>query len=508
MLLSAYSYKDILLKEDHPLALNLSFAISLGLLPVTLSIKTAGCGIKDSGLSGEEADDAEISRLCKLRCFPPVALAWDPTSGLHVFPNFNSETVVVDSSPALWSSTGSEKTTVLLLIDPHCSYKTSIAVPLPAAASRFSLLYNSQIIGFSVAVVFFAVMRQALARPVPSLLRAVEANLRIPVPFLVLSVLPILISLFLSYLWSQPFPPFLGFTIISVTCYLFANGFIILLILVSQLVFYAAAYSHVFIKGRWQLWEGYFCFSFLHSLVNLCSGIFSLKVVRVLRANPLYIPISAAIVLSTFVHPALGLFILLLSHVLCCHTSLCNSLTASLRTHARKKELSDYKIQGNYRSQQFASKPGSPSKDNSSSYVQTQKDIFHYRHGLLILHLLGALMFGPSLISWLQRIGMHQSFPRSLDSSLCICLILHGIFSSGPLFDSSYSFVQIMDHEVGLNSIYLVAGLYSYISALALKPYRTLYAMGAIGVISFVLSISGRWKGAPRFGRRRHSHKR
>lgn len=55
--------------------------------------------------------------LCKLRCFPPIAFAWDETSGLHLFPNLFSERIVVDSSPALWSSApGSEKTNVLLLV--------------------------------------------------------------------------------------------------------------------------------------------------------------------------------------------------------------------------------------------------------------------------------------------------------------------------------------------------------------------------------------------------------
>lgn len=49
------------LKEDHPLAFNFSFGISLGLLPVTLSLKTAGCGIKTSGLPVEEAGDVENS---------------------------------------------------------------------------------------------------------------------------------------------------------------------------------------------------------------------------------------------------------------------------------------------------------------------------------------------------------------------------------------------------------------------------------------------------------------
>lgn len=57
------------------------------------------------------------AELCKLRCFPPVALVWDTISGLRIFPNLFSETVVVDSSSALWSYTqGSEKTNALLLV--------------------------------------------------------------------------------------------------------------------------------------------------------------------------------------------------------------------------------------------------------------------------------------------------------------------------------------------------------------------------------------------------------
>jgi glycosylphosphatidylinositol deacylase len=58
-----------------------------------------------------------IVELCKLRCFPPVALAWDPVSGLHIIPNIYSETLVVDSSPALWDShQGTERSTVLVLV--------------------------------------------------------------------------------------------------------------------------------------------------------------------------------------------------------------------------------------------------------------------------------------------------------------------------------------------------------------------------------------------------------
>lgn len=55
------SMQEISLKEDHPLALNLSFTTSLGLLPVIFSLKTAGCGIKNSGLPDEQADDIDNS---------------------------------------------------------------------------------------------------------------------------------------------------------------------------------------------------------------------------------------------------------------------------------------------------------------------------------------------------------------------------------------------------------------------------------------------------------------
>lgn len=61
--------------------------------------------------------------LCKMRCFPAVALAWDRISGLHIYPNLNSETIIVDSAPALWhSAQGSDKTNILLLVHHrfHC----------------------------------------------------------------------------------------------------------------------------------------------------------------------------------------------------------------------------------------------------------------------------------------------------------------------------------------------------------------------------------------------------
>lgn len=54
-----FSIQEMSLKEDHPLALNLSFTPSLGFLPVMFSLKTAGCGIKNSGLPDEQGGDVD-----------------------------------------------------------------------------------------------------------------------------------------------------------------------------------------------------------------------------------------------------------------------------------------------------------------------------------------------------------------------------------------------------------------------------------------------------------------
>lgn len=52
--------QDMILKEDHPLALDLSFSVSLGLLPVKFSLEPTGCGIQKSELV-EEVKDMEDS---------------------------------------------------------------------------------------------------------------------------------------------------------------------------------------------------------------------------------------------------------------------------------------------------------------------------------------------------------------------------------------------------------------------------------------------------------------
>ncbi|CAK9317462.1 unnamed protein product [Citrullus colocynthis] len=516
MLLSKYYSDDIFLMEDHSLVLNLSFPISLGLLPVTMQLETTGCGIKSSGFSDDQASDIENNRLCRLRCFPPVAFAWDDISGLHIFPNLQSETILVDSSPALWSSSaGSEKTAVLLLVDPHCSYKTSIVVSLSAAAGRFLLLYNSQIVGFCIVVIFFALMRQVQAWnhdfPVPSLLTAVESNLRMPFPFFNLVIVPILLSLFLSLLTSQPLPPLAIFTTVSVVCYLSANATVVTVILVSQLVFYVMAVVHVFIKTRWQVWEGNVSFVPFSWFGKLFSRFQSTKVVRVLGVNPVLVTALSAITLACFIHPAMGLSLLLVFHAFCCHNALSSHVRSKKLQGGNGCQQSAFPLPDELNLKESIEDSLSTSPGSSKSYGETQLEIFHHCHGLLILHLVAAVMFAPSLVAWLQRIGTNQSFPWLLDSFLCTGVILHGVCNSKPEFNSYlFSFFGPSRREIRLDFIYLVAGYYTYMCSLALSPYKVFYAMAAIGAISLALRIlqkRTREKLEPHFGGRKHSHR-
>ncbi|WZZ74148.1 hypothetical protein YC2023_085518 [Brassica napus] len=490
MLLSAYWTKDIFLKEDHPLAYNLSFATSLGLLPITLSLKTAGCGIKTSGLPDGETGDLDKDKLCKLRCFPPVALAWDSASGLHVFPNLYSETITIDSSPALWSSQSPEKTTVMLLVDPHCSYTATVHVSAPAMSSRFVLLYGPQIVGFSFAVILYALMRQANQwnqnLSVPPLLSAVEYNLEMPSPFLILAAIPLLSSLFFSFVMAQPIPPLTSFTMVSLICYLLANAFISVLIIVSKFVLQALALVHTTVKSRCQALERNYSFAFLRWFSILASSFVCLKAIRILKLNTTIVMTLAAVTLVTFVHPALGLFVLLASHALCCHNSMCCIMMAS-----KRKESVDQKNEAERKTRHPSSRQESLSVGSSEkSFVETQADIFNHRHGLLILHLLAALMFVPSLAAWFQRIGTGQSFPWFADSALCVGVIFHGVLNSRPESSILRSFPSLLGHQLGPHHMYFLAGYCCFFSGLDLAPYKVFYAIAALGYISLTLKIS------------------
>ncbi|EPS65818.1 hypothetical protein M569_08958, partial [Genlisea aurea] len=316
---SLYKKKHLNLGTDHPLVVNLKLSFSIGLLPLSLSLTPTDCGIQNSGILGEDSEDLEADKVCRLRCFPPVALAWDATSGLHVFPNLYSETLVVDSFPALWSpSQDTEKTSILLLVDPHCSYKTALGVSLTGAAGRFLLLYYSEVCGLCFAVVFFALMRQAYAwdfdMPVPSILFAVESNLRLTKPLLFLAVMPIIIAISFPSLLSQSPPPPVSFSTISVLCYAVSNGIVVLVTLLSQFLFFIAGCTHAFVKKRLQLLETNARFPRARSCSDFCS-----KAVRILQLNAVGVTLSTAVAVTCLVHPALGLFVSIISHASRCH---------------------------------------------------------------------------------------------------------------------------------------------------------------------------------------------
>lgn len=495
---SSFAPKEIFLLEDHPLALNLSFSASLGLLPVTLSLKTAGCGIKNPG----DQMEAERNNLCKLRCFPPVALAWDSVSGLHIIPNIYSETVVVDSSPAFWDSPeGTDKTTVLILADPHCSYEVTSRASLSDAASRFFLLYSSEILGFMVAIMFFGIMRQTSAwecdSSMPSILSAIESNLGLPKAFMFLCFMPILVFCAFFIFTVEQKPPFGTFLLVTLICYIVANGFTILLILSSKLLLYVVAILHVFTKRRWQSWGNGVQSAFLGQFLSF-SSFQSVKIVQMLRNNPNIIVAVATLPLVCLVHPAIGLGLLLLSHAFHAHSNLCSFLAASFRSITQKKDLYKSKMgDGSVLLSKSKSDglqqllPMDDSPTASKSFTDSQLELFDYRHGVMILHLLSTLMFVPSLVAWLQRIGMGQNFPWFIDSAICVGVILHGLFGSQPNVSCCIFFKLPgrRGREIGLSFLYLVGGYYSFVSSMALAPYRALYAMATIGYICFISRI-------------------
>ncbi|CAN6448322.1 unnamed protein product [Victoria cruziana] len=526
LILSPYVPEEFLLTENHPLILNLSFSISIGLLPVTLSVKTTGCGIKDSGLPIEQAGDVEHSGLCKLRCFPPVALAWDSISGLHIIPNLYLDTVIVDSSPAMWDSdAGSDETTILLMVDPHCSYKISVSVSPTVSASRFLLQHGSQVFGFCIVVLFFAMMQQAraweLELALPSLLSAIESNIRMPKMFTFLALVPILVFGLLSAIFSQTSPPVASFVTVSVVCYLLANGIIIIIVSACKLIFYAAAVTHVFICQRWQSWERNASFILRLKFTKLFSFISSIKVVCMIQRNPTAVVALVTVPLVSFVHPALGLIVLLLSHASNCHMALCSFLAACFHSHAQKKEKwLNAKVRSGISGRSRSSSAfdqllpmddnHSTSPNSAKSYGDTQLEIFHYRQGLLMLHLFATLMFVPSLVAWTQRIGTGQSFPWFIDYALSVGVILHGLCGCKPEHNFPlFPLPGMHGREVGLSFFYFLAGYCSYFSALQLAPYQAHYAMASIGVVSVILRIihRRREKGNSHFSSRKHSHR-
>eukprot|EP00252_Welwitschia_mirabilis_P024612 TRINITY_DN7353_c0_g1_i1.p1 TRINITY_DN7353_c0_g1~~TRINITY_DN7353_c0_g1_i1.p1 ORF type:complete len:839 (-),score=150.73 TRINITY_DN7353_c0_g1_i1:172-2490(-) len=512
LLLSTYKQKDVTLPENHPLVCNLSFSISMGILPVTLALKTISCGIKDPLLATEQAGDEEQNSLCKLRCFPPVALVWDTESGLSVLPNLFVDTIAVDSSPAWWNSRkDSGKNILLLMVDPHCSYRISASISLTAAASRFLLLHASQVIGLVMAILFFILMQQARAWeldvPLPSVQSVIESNLRSPVSFLVLAVGPLALRILLAIFGAEPSPPLTSFVVVSLVCYAVANGIVGILAWITELCFYMAACIQLFFKQRCQAFEGRFHSVRLFSRWQLTFSKF--PVGRMLNGRPTVTVALIATFLVCFVHPALGLIVVLLYHACCCHTALCRYLPLQKNDRPISKFKDTFSEADIVKHASYKKEEGhSPCKESSISFGETQLEAFNYQQGMLLLHMTATFMLLPSLVAWGQRLGMDQSIPWFLDSALSLGILLHGFCGSKPSYNVLLFPVPFFGH-MGLSLFYFLAGLYCYLATLNMGPYRAFYALAFVGLLLlFFRFIEKRYREKGVFHlNRRHSHR-
>jgi glycosylphosphatidylinositol deacylase len=111
-----------------------------------------------------------------------------------------------------------------------------------------------QVTGLTVAAVLFALMRQARAWEldlmVPSVVSCIEANLRFPLPLLLLAPGTSVIYYLCSLFGTETPPPLISFLGVSLVCYIFANGVVALLAIVSSIIFQAASFIQVFFKLR------------------------------------------------------------------------------------------------------------------------------------------------------------------------------------------------------------------------------------------------------------------
>lgn len=105
-----------------------------------------------------------------------------------------------------------------------------------------------------MAVVLFALMHQARAweldQNIPSVVSCIEANLRLPLPLLVLALGPLLVYYVISLFGTETPPPLISFLGISMVCYFFATGIVSLVAIISSTIFQTASFFQVFFKLR------------------------------------------------------------------------------------------------------------------------------------------------------------------------------------------------------------------------------------------------------------------
>ncbi|EFJ30370.1 hypothetical protein SELMODRAFT_145414 [Selaginella moellendorffii] len=444
ILSSTYRSQSLHLNEKHPLVMNFSVSVGFGVLPLLMEVKTASCGISDR----QQAGDSEVANLCKLRCFPPLAMLWDPYAGLQILPNLRVETIVSDSSTVLPGlKYGSQEASMVLLADPHCGYNITFKLAKSITVNRFLLTHASQIGGFMVAVLLYALSRQARAWELdtsfPSLYACLERNFMFPVPFLPLCFGPLFIYFFRTTIGGDIPPPYVQTSVM----------------------------------------------------------------VRKVRAVPRLTTGIVATVLVFFVHPVLGLSVLLLAHTWSCHLALC-SYRETRATADRPQADANSRRNGHHN--------GGKDDLDESSVVDTKSvalvhlESFKFFQGLLLLHFTATAMLLPSFIAWTQRPKVDRTLPWFLDSLLCFGVLLHGLYASSGGADTISSFSRFEAlRSYGLSVVFAVSGLYTYWAGLCLAPYRAFYAFAAIGLITSVMRYTDKNKGdccSLYKSKRRHFH--
>ncbi|XP_024528955.1 GPI inositol-deacylase [Selaginella moellendorffii] len=505
ILSSTYRSQSLHLNEKHPLVMNFSVSVGFGVLPLLMEVKTASCGISDR----QQAGDSEVANLCKLRCFPPLAMLWDPYAGLQILPNLRVETIVSDSSTVLPGlKYGSQEASMVLLADPHCGYNITFKLAKSITVNRFLLTHASQIGGFMVAVLLYALSRQARAWELdtsfPSLYACLERNFMFPVPFLPLCFGPLFIYFFRTTIGGDIPPPYVQTSVVAAICYVIANGIMAVLAVGSMLTFHATASLQVFLRSRWQSkWNS----RWLRRLFDQVSVCFNLQMVRKVRAVPRLTTGIVATVLVFFVHPVLGLSVLLLAHTWSCHLALC-SYRETRATADRPQADANSRRNGHHN--------GGKDDLDESSVVDTKSvalvhlESFKFFQGLLLLHFTATAMLLPSFIAWTQRPKVDRTLPWFLDSLLCFGVLLHGLYASSGGADTISSFSRFEAlRSYGLSVVFAVSGLYTYWAGLCLAPYRAFYAFAAIGLITSVMRYTDKNKGdccSLYKSKRRHFH--
>lgn len=227
-----------------------------------------------------------------------------------------------------------------------------------------------------------------------------------------------------------------------------------------------------------------------------------------LRGRPTLTVAVIVTVLIAFLHPALGLIVLILAHAWCCHTALCS--------HPHRKgdwQNSKFKADSSMTAGVKLEDNHSPSPNSAISFGETQREAFNYQHGIILLHLAATAMLIPSFVAWGQRLGVDHSIPWFLDSALSLGIVLHGLCASkadcNVLLFPFPRFWGPPVAEAGLSLVYCLAGFYCYLSGLALAPYRAFYALAAVGLLSLCFRvIKRRYRERGDFNlNRRHSHR-